>query len=332
MAILCGAVDGEGPEDFRVFDLDAAGTRALIAIHSTSAGPAAGGCRIATYPSEDAAAREAIKLSRQMSYRNALAALPFGGGQSVIALPQDAIKRGSVDRVAVSQAFARAVASLGGQFILAEDQEAGLIDGGSEGIAPAAWTAEGVFLSLHAVVGWWADKRLDQTTIAVDGATGAAAHLCHRLAEAGATLVIADRNPLQARALAARLHARAVAAEDILRYDADILVPCTPGRNLSRHNSLACAASIVCGLSVDQLADDEAGRLLHERGILYCPDYIVTAGGMIAREASDDVTRQRAVEAIPERLLTVLEAAALAGTRPELVAEGLAKAKLGRKT
>ena len=332
-------------EDVRTFDLDPQGVRAIIAIHSTSCGPAAGGCRVWRYQNEDLAVSDALRLSRGMSYKNAMAGLPFGGGKSVIMLPA-----GEVDRQEMFASFGRTVDSLGGRYITAEDVGSTVADmqvvrtqtpyvgglpavSGCAGGDPSPWTALGVFASIQAVVNAEPGRSMRDVKVAVQGAGAVGADLCRRLAAAGAQIVLADINVARAKAVAERFGAYLVAPEYIHKVDCDVYAPCALGGGLNRRSVEELHASIVCGAANNQLVDPGVGDLLHDRGVLYCPDYVVNAGGIIAiygesvGDSGTDVGDK--VLAIPERLMGILGEAAAERVGPEVVADRIARARIG---
>jgi leucine dehydrogenase len=312
----------------------------VIAIHSTALGPAAGGCRFWHYDSHTDLTADAIRLARGMSYKNALAGLPLGGGKAVLQRPA-----GSFDRAALFRAFGDAVEGLGGAYVTAEDvgttvadmesvrertrYVAGLhAEPGKSGGDPSPWTARGVFEAMRAAARFTLDSDLDGLTVAVQGTGNVGAALCRMLRAAGARLVIADVDRRRVEALVAELGARAVGVEEITGADADIFAPCALGSALNAQTIPALKARLVCGAANNQLETEADGEALLARGIVYAPDYVVNAGGIInvcaeyLGEAPEDVA-QRVGEIAP-RLTRILEAAARDNTPPHVVADTLA--------
>lgn len=281
------------PEDIIMLNDSASGLEGVIAIHSTERGPAMGGCRMWDYPSSAAMISDAVRLAEGMSYKNALAGLPLGGGKTVLQHP-----RGPLDRKGLFRALGAHLEKLGGRYITAEDVGTSVADmvevssqtrwvsglapkDGQPGGDPSPWTAQGVFKSMVFVVERHLGKSLEGLTIAVQGLGNVGYVLCEMLHEAGARLIVSDiRPPAVARAEAA-FGARAVAQAEILRVKADVFAPCALGGILDRASIAGLQTSIICGAANNQLASPEHGRLLAERGILYAPDYIVNAGGII---------------------------------------------------
>ena len=338
--------DFDAHEDVRVFDFDDLGARAIIAVHSTYRGPAAGGCRVWPYPQLAPALTDALRLSRGMSYKNALADLPFGGGKAVIIPPV-----GEFDRRALFEAFGRAVESLKGRYITAEDVGSSVADmqmvatqtrhvgglpakNGQAGGDPSPWTALGVFLSIQAAMKWRLGRPLDGAKVTVQGAGAVGADLCRRLAEAGAEVTLADVDATRAQAAAERAGAYVVDPKDIHRLDADVFAPCALGASLNAMTIGEIGPAIICGAANNQLANAAIGEALCRRGKLYCPDYVVNAGGIVAvhgEGAGDPVERvEDKVAAIPGRLVDILKTAERSGLTPAAVADRMARDRIGR--
>lgn len=318
----------------------------VIAIHSTALGPAAGGCRFWHYDSHADLTADAIRLARGMSYKNALADLPLGGGKAVLRRPE-----GSFDRAALFRAFGDAVESLGGAYITAEDvgttvadmervrertrYVAGLhAEPGKSGGDPSPWTARGVFEAMRAAARFARGSDLEGLTVAVQGTGNVGAALCRMLRAAGARLVIADVDRRRVDALVAELGARAVSVDDILAADADILAPCALGGVLNGRTIPGLKARLVCGAANNQLATEADGEALLARGIVYAPDYVVNAGGIInvsaeyLGEAPEAVERR--IGEIAPRLTGILEAAARDNLPANIVADTLARRIIAR--
>ena len=268
---------------------------AIVALHSTALGPAAGGCRMWPYASEEVALEDVLRLSRGMSFKNAMAGLPFGGGKSVIVGDSQRDKTESLLR-----AFGRCIEGFGGRYVTAEDVGIGEADieilaqetryvsgrrqrGASAGGNPAPKTAFGVFLGMRATV----ELKLGRSSfegmkVAVQGVGQVGYHLCKLLRSAGASLVVADVNTASAERAAAEFDARIVAPDEVLFEAVDIVAPCALGAVLSRDNVARLKAALVIGAANNQLATDDVGAELMQRGILYAPDYVVNAGGIMS--------------------------------------------------
>jgi len=319
----------------------ASGLDGVIVIHSTVRGPGAGGCRFWPYPDLAAASADAFRLAEGMSYKNAMAGLPFGGAKAVLRRPA-----GDFDREALFRAFGRAVAELGGSYVTAEDvgttvsdmhsiaaetrHVAGLAaEGGRAGGDPSPWTAQGVFDAMEAGAAHAFGSSLRGLTVAVQGTGNVGGELCRRLADAGADLVIADVNPERRDRLEKILGARVVDVADIHRVEADIFAPCALGGALTPESVAAMKAKLVCGGANNQLASPEVADLMLARGIAYVPDYVANAGGIISVSA-EYLGENRAhvvarVAQIGPRVAALLEAAARDRLSPALVADRLAE-------
>lgn len=317
------------------------GVNGIIAIHSTVLGPAAGGCRFWHYDSQADLTADAVRLARGMSYKNAMAGLPFGGGKAVLQRPA-----GDFDRKAVFRVFADAIAALDGQYITAEDVGTNVADmklvrertryvagldaePGKAGGDPSPWTSLGVFESMKAAAQFCFRSDLTGLTVAVQGIGNVGLGLCRLLKEAGAKLIVADIDDARVAAVAHELGARVVGVHDILGVDADIFAPCALGGILDHRTIPQLKAKLVCGGANNQLATESDGQLLVERGVVYAPDYVVNAGGIInvSAEYLGETTEQvRArVLAIAPRLIGVLQQATHDGSPANVVADILAR-------
>ena len=330
-------------EAIHFFDEPAFGLKAIIAVHSTALGPGAGGCRRWTYASDRDAITDVLRLSRGMTYKNAVAGLPFGGGKAVI-LALD----GAPKSAALFRAFGRAVHSLGGAYITAEDvgitvddmrtvrEETPYVSGlpqesGTAGGDPSPWTARGVLLGIAAAARARLDReKLEGLRVAVQGVGSVGLHLCRLLVEAGAHVVVADVNRENLRRATGLDGVQALSPRDILYADVDILAPCALGNILNSESIPRLKATIVAGAANNQLATEGDGERLAKRNILYAPDYVINAGGIIsvAREylgqsSGEEVRRE--VERIPERLTEIFREAAATGRPTNRIADDLAR-------
>ncbi len=304
----------EGHENVVFCHDEASGLRAIIAIHNTARGPALGGCRMWDYRSEEEALTDVLRLSVGMSYKNALAGLPFGGGKAIIW--GDARRDKSE---ALLRAFGRKIQGLAGLYYTAEDVGIGQADvdiiaeesiyvtgrSGADGSGdPSGFTARGVFLSLlEAVEARLGREDIRGIKVLVQGVGNVGGKLCDALYQAGALLYISDVDELALRAVQQRLGAEIVAPEAVAAADVDVYAPCALGGVLNDESIPQLRAKVVCGAANNQLATAGHGRALHERGILYAPDYLVNAGGVINVGAEivgdyDVSSVQRGVEGI----------------------------------
>ncbi|MFM7028639.1 MAG: Leu/Phe/Val dehydrogenase [Chakrabartia sp.] len=340
--------DFDAHEDLHVFHDPKAGLMAIIAIHSTHLGPAGGGTRFWHYADPAAAMTDALRLSRGMSYKNAMAGLAMGGGKAVILA--DANRTKTPDLIA---AFAQAVDRLGGRYVTAQDvgiSQQDIIDiakgtrfvsglppkQGGAGGDPGPSTAQGVYLGVKAAVARALGKtEMTGVHVAIQGVGSVGGGLARHLAAAGARLTLADKDADRARALAAELGGVAVDADAILSVDADVLSPCALGAILNEVTIPKINAPVIAGGANNQLARPEHGAAVQARGILYAPDYVINAGGIInvALEYLDNADRA-AVDAkiagIPDRLNAVWDESAATGDHPAMVADRMAQKLIGR--
>jgi leucine dehydrogenase len=343
-----GLPDFDAHEDIHFFDNEQCGLKAIIAVHSTHLGPAAGGARFWHYAKDEEALTDALRLSRGMSYKNAMAGLPLGGGKAVILADESRAK--SPDLL---HAFGKAVDQLGGHYVTAEDVGMSVADmievarstkyvaglpnsSGDVGGDPGPHTALGIFLGIKAAVRTALGKHsLEGLHIALQGAgsvaTGVALHACAE----GARLSIADIDEAKARKLASVASGTAVPADQILGMEADVLSPCALGAILDETSIAALKVPVVAGAANNQLATEEDGQRIHQRGILYAPDYVINAGGIInvcteyLGDGDAALVRQR-IEGIPVRLQEIWAESAATGRNPAAVADAMAQRLIGR--
>ena len=330
-------------ESLHFFHDDATGLQAIIAIHSTALGPAAGGCRRWIYTSDADALTDALRLSRGMTYKNAVAGLKFGGGKAVILGNENAPKSPEL-----FGAFGRAVNSLGGRYITAEDVGCSVDDmrfvreqtefvsglpqsGSNAGGDPSPWTAIGCLQGIEAAVQSRLGKdSLEGVRVAVQGVGHVGLHLCRLLHEAGAELYVSDVNRDNLRATSAELPVTIVSPKELLYADVDVLAPCALGNILTSATIPKIRAKVIAGAANNQLSTVEDGARLAERDILYAPDYVINAGGIIsvAREyygsSSEDEVRAD-VSRIRERLQAIFDEAKSSGRPTNELADELAR-------
>lgn len=320
------------------------GLAITIAIHSTALGPAAGGCRIVHYPDPAAAITDALRLAAAMTEKNALAGLDHGGGKAVVALPT-ALRLTGAERTALLRDLGDAIESLGGRYITGPDVGSGpadmsvigertthvccrpVEDGGSGD--SSLHTARGALAALGAVADEvFGSPELVGRTFGVIGLGAVGAHVARLLDRAGARLVVTDINPAT-HSLAEELGATWVDPDNALAMEVDILVPAALGGLLTPRTVplLRCAA--IAGPANNQLDEPATARLLAARGILWAPDAVVSAGGVIhatgvelRRESGEQLTGRLA--GIADTLRQVLDAARTHGTTPADAAAELA--------
>ncbi len=266
----------------------ASGLRAIIAIHSTKFGPALGGCRFISYDSEDRALNDALRLARGMSYKAALAKIPQGGGKSVI------LKPASYDPEKLFLAFGDFVNELGGRYITAIDSgtsatEMDIIARRTRHVTstsyetnPSDFTAEGVFAGITvACQQVLASESLTGVHVALQGLGNVGFQLAQRLRKAGATLTVADIDESRVRQAVDQLGAHAVSPDKIYAVDCDVFSPCGLGGVINDQTLPLLKCKMIAGSANNQLLTEEHGKLLHQRNILYAPDYVINAGGLI---------------------------------------------------
>ena len=320
------------------------GYRGIIAIHSTALGPAVGGTRFWDYGCDKVASLDALRLSRGMSYKNALAGLPFGGGKAVIIGNS---RTGS--REEIFRAHGKFVESLGGAFITAEDvgttpadmvlvrQEtrhvAGLPDKSGD---PSPMTALGVFQAMLACAKYrWGSATLNGIKVAIQGCGNTGYHLARELYNAGAELIVCDVNEERARRVANEFEARTVPPQEIFGVDVDVFAPCALGGVINDITIPQLKVEIIVGSANNQLLEDSHGAALAELNILYAPDCVANSGGVIngCRELlgwEQSETMQRIV-GIYDRMLALLNLAEDQGLPPHKTADRLARELIAGK-
>ncbi len=275
----------------------ASGLRAIIAIHDSTLGPAAGGCRRWHYANEAAAIADALRLSRGMTYKNALAGLPFGGGKAVLLAGEDDTKFATEPQL---EAFGKLIDSLDGRYVTAEDVGMRVEDmqviarqtrhvtgvhasANHTGGDPSPMTALGVFKGIKVAARMALGRSdLEGLRVAVQGLGNVGLRVCQLLFDAGAELTVADIDPQRVALAMKSFAAHAVSVDEILFQDVDVLCPCAMGGILTTGTVARLKACIVAGSANNQLADDEVGERLKKRSILYAPDYVINAGGIIS--------------------------------------------------
>lgn len=325
-----------------------AGLRGFIAIHSTALGPAFGGCRRWSYPDEHAALGDALRLSQGMSYKNALAEVPFGGGKAVIIADASMPKS-----PALFKAFGQVVEHLGGRYITAEDVGVDVTDmesvarsttyvsgiaggGGRAGGDPSPKTAMGVFLGLKAAATQALRRNdLENLRVAVQGVGHVGYNLCRLLAGVGARLEVADINQDNVDRVCDEFGAVPVSPQAILTREADVLAPCALGGIINSETVPLLGAQVVAGAANNQLRQIEDDDALHARGILYAPDYVLNAGGIIsaAAEYRGGVSEEQVDEQVARiegRVIEIFERSRREGVAPARIADGMAREAIAR--
>lgn len=332
------------PEAVHVLHDPESGLEGVVVIHSSRLGPAAGGCRFWRYPDRAAMTHDAMRLAEGMSYKNAMADLPLGGGKAVINVPD-----GAFDREKLFAAFGREVARLDGAYVTAEDvgtnvedmqvvsmqsrHVAGLTaNQGRPGGDPSPWTALGVFISMQEAAQRKFGCDLRGLTVAVQGLGHVGSVLCELLHEAGAKLIVAETRSDVAAQIACQYGALVTGPQTIIEANCEIFAPCALGAVLNEQTIPKLRAKIVCGAANNVLETDQDGDRLADANVLYAPDYVVNAGGIINVCAEylgwglDEVEKR--VRASGTRLAQVLNYADEHGRPSHRAADALARSRI----
>ncbi len=318
--------------------------RTIVAIHNTTLGPALGGTRMMPYPSEQDALEDVMRLSRGMTYKAAASGVNYGGGKAVIWGDPSRDKSEAMWR-----AYGQFIQALGGRFITGTDmgtypedfviaaEESDYMVGlpeeyggsGDTSILTAVGVFEGIRACLQFVYG---DDSVTGRTIAIQGVGKVGAKLARDLAHKGAKVIVADVDQARAQALASEISAQVVSPDDIYSVPCDVFSPCSVGGVLNDRTIPLLQARIVAGSANNQLAEERHGELLHDRGILYAPDYIINAGGMIqvAEEWGGYVKEEaeRQTRLIYKRLLELFAISEREGISPNQAAAVMVERRL----
>ncbi len=321
------------------------GLRAIIAIHDTTLGPALGGTRMRNYASEEEAVRDVLRLARGMTYKSAAAGLNLGGGKAVILGDPKTMATETLFR-----AFGRFVEGLGGRYITAEDSgtnvrcmewvrmETDWVTGISRALGgsgdPSPVTARGTFAGLRACARWrWGSESLRRRHVLVQGVGAVGYHLVRHLIEDGARVTVCDISEENLKRVTRDFRVEVVAADAIFDVPADIFAPCALGGVVSDDTIDRLQVEIVAGSANNVLEDEEQhGALLHERGLLYAPDYVINAGGLInvanELEGYDQDRALKQAEGIYDILLRVFALAEEQGIQTREAADNLARRRI----
>lgn len=317
------------------------GLNAIIAIHSTVLGPAAGGCRVWTYDSQTDALADALRLSRGMTYKNAIAGLDLGGGKAVIVLD-----RGQQKTDEMMRAFGRAVNELGGRYYTAEDvgvstadmsavrtqtpYVAGLSDGDFASGNPSPITARGVFEGIKlACQSMSGTPSLAGVRVAVQGIGNVGWELCRMLHQSNAQLIVTDVNPTRSAAAVDSFGAKVANLDEIHAVECEVYAPCALGGTLNHTSIPEIRAKIVAGAANNQLEREDDADLLHEAGVVYLPDFLINAGGILnvaaeIKRIDDRDWVERQINGLVTRMHKVLAVSAEQRRSPHHVAVEMA--------
>lgn len=331
-----------GFEGLHLLSDQKSGLRALVGIHSTKLGPALGGTRaLNTYATEEEGMIDVLRLAKGMTYKAALAGLPHGGGKAVILLPKKAF-----DRVALFEAFGRAVESLGGRYITTEDSGTSTDDmehvrrhtrwaAGLKGASgdPSPVTAFGVVRGIEATAQHlWGSPHLKGARINVLGVGHVGMALVEELHRRGAHVFVSDLNAARVAHAVKQFGATALSDSELHRHEADIFAPCALGGAVNEQTVGLLRVKAVAGAANNQLLEPRHGQILAERGIVYVPDYAINAGGLInvAQEVAGYDREKANVRAgkIFDTITTLLERSKATGQRPEQVADRMVEERL----
>lgn len=295
---------------------EASGLKAIIAIHNTKLGPAIGGCRMWDYASDEEALIDALRLSKGMTYKNAMAGLTMGGGKSVIIGDAKTIKS-----EALFKAFGEALNRLNGRYLSAEDVNITTTDiaitntvtpfvTGTEGKSgnPGPFTALGTFLGVKACVKYKLNRDdLTGLKVAVQGLGSVGYGLCEHLHKAGAILFVTDINQTTLDKAATQFNATIVGLDEIYDQDVDVYAPCALGASINDNTISRLKAKIVAGCANNQLAEPRHDQALVDNGILYAPDYVINAGGIINVSFEENYCAEKSTKKVEEIYDTLID-------------------------
>jgi len=321
---------------------ESTGLQAIIAIHNTKLGPATGGCRMFPYANEAEAIKDVLRLSRGMTYKSALADLPLGGGKSVI------IGNPKHDKnPALMHAMGDFINSLGGRYIGAEDSGTSVADlakmaertayvsginsKAKHGGDPSPVTAYGVYVGIMATIEQLGYRELSGRSIAIQGVGNVGYHLCKLLTEAGAEVFVSDINS-DNLARAKALGATVVENDSIIGIPVDVFAPCAMGAIINQFSVDKLRCQAVAGAANNQLASPEMADQLFDKGILYAPDYVINAGGIIEvyyqnQGIFDEEKINRHVDTIGTKLRDIYTRSSKENVACQKIADALAEKK-----
>ena len=337
--------EARGHEQVVFFNYPEFNLKAIVGIHNTVLGPGLGGCRMRLYPNEAAAIEDVMRLSEGMTYKSALAGLPLGGGKACV-IADPAMKEG---REALFKKFGECLNYLMGRYITAEDMGTSVADmmaiksaskhvvgtdpklGGAGD--PSPWTATGVFLSIQAAAErtFKEGKSLKGKRVAIQGVGHVGMYLLKHLTEAGAHVTVCDTNEANIKEAVSKYQAAVVAPEAIYDVASDVFAPCAVGQTINAQTLPRLSCKIIAGAANNQLTDGSIYKSITERGILYCPDFVINSGGVICvcaeviGQSKDTQWIQRKVNDIYATTSKVLDEASRRNRFTEEVAVELAK-------
>ena len=346
---MFGHPEFDGHEEVLYCTDESVGLHAIIAVHDTTLGPAAGGCRMHPYASPEAALTDVLRLSRAMTYKNSIAGLDLGGGKCVIIADPTSPKKADLLR-----AFSHHVQRMNGRFWTAIDVGVGPADADvlaencdyifanaaryEPGFGAARFTALGGFSSLcGAVAHVFGRDQLTGLRVAIQGLGATGADLAERLPAARVALAATDLRADVVADAVARFDATPVEPDEIHRQDVDVFAPCALGGIRNDETIPELGAPVVCGMANNQLADDRHGQMLYERGVTYVPDYLVNCGGVtgaavvIYSDPTPDEIDAK-LRGLRERVIEVLERAEAERRPPPEIADQIARERIANAT
>lgn len=344
--------DFDQHEQVSFFSDPVSGLKAIIAVHNTQLGPSVGGCRMWPYANSQDALTDVLRLSQGMTYKAALAGLPQGGGKAVI------MGNPRQDKTpALMQAMGRAVDTFKGQYIIAEDSGISVqdlqymatqsahvagtfanfaYDGSPADGNPAPSTAYGVFVGIKAAVELIMNADMQGKTVAIQGLGHVGLRLAALLHRAGAKLIVADIFSEGVDAAKQQFDAIVVSPEDIHRVEADVFAPCAMGAVINATTLPQIKAKIIAGAANNQLASEQIGRQLFSRELIYVPDYVINAGGIIdifhQRNDSSAENMRKHLEQIGDTVTEILTLSHQLDKSTEQVANYIAEEKFRPKS
>lgn len=339
----------DGHEHVAFYQDRTSGLKAIIAVHNSNLGSALGGCRMWPYANDEEALRDVLRLSKGMTYKAAMAGLKQGGGKAVII--GDPRTEKTSDKLLAMGKF---IDSLSGKYISAEDSgltvdDLKLMGGQTEHVSgiygkyhinsepadgnPAPSTAYGVFVGLKTTVKYAMNSELKGVKIAIQGLGHVGMRLAKHLHKQGAILYVSDIHPENIENAVSEFSAIAVSPQNIYDLDVDVFAPCAMGAILDSNNIARLKVKVIAGAANNQLAREEFGQLLADKGILYAPDYVINAGGIIdiyhQSIISSDKGLRDHIEKISDTLLEIYLSAQLQGIATNIVANQIAEERFG---
>jgi len=336
-------------EQLTLFHDKKTGLKAITCIHSTVLGPGLGGSRFWMYDDEEDAIEDALRLARGMTYKNAMAGLPLGGGKTVIIGDAKELRRDSVKREAFWRSFGRYLEGLNGRYITAEDvgtttQDMVYVQMETDYVAglpgrsgdPSPHTAKGVYKSILACCKHlYGEENVSGKIVAVQGLGNVASPLCKILHQAGAKLIVTDIDQEKVDSIVEQYGATPVGVDEIYSVECDIYAPCALGATINDETIPQLKCKIVCGAANNVLKDASVhGKALQDKGIVYAPDYVVNAGGVInvshelVEGGYNEEAAGRDIDRIYERIMEILEKSKSTGRLAHEIADDMAEARI----